>query len=191
MGKYNRRSVRLQGYDYSRCGAYFVTICTQKHACLFGGIVDGDMVLNDAGRMVQTVWNEIPQNYAGVGIDAFQIMPNHIHGIITIGVAVGATPCACSNQTPRDGPNPGSRPKTTPGLSLPDVVHRFKTMTTKRYIDGVKSYQWPRFAGRLWQRNYWEHIVRDEQDLQRIRQYIINNPAKWEMDRENPKYVAS
>ncbi len=175
----NRRSIRLWGYDYSQAGAYFVTICTQKRACLFGDIIDGNMVLNDAGRMVDIVWNEIPKYYAGIDIDAFQIMPNHIHGIIVI--VVGAGPCAC----PDTGQPQGVAP-TTAGLSLPDVVHRFKTLTTKRYADGVKQHNWPRFPGKLWQRNYYEHIVRNENELNRIRQYIINNPVKWELDRENP-----
>ncbi len=83
----------LRGYDYSRTGAYFVTICTQHRECLFGRIVNGETVLNDAGRMVQTGWNEIPTHYPGIGIDALQIMPNHIHGIVAI--VVGAGPCAC------------------------------------------------------------------------------------------------
>ena len=122
------------------------------------------------------VWNEIPKYYPGIVIDAFQIMPNHIHGIIKI---VGAGPCACPNIGQPQGVAPT-------GLSLPDVIHRFKTMTTKRYIDGVKHHGWPRFDGKLWQRNYWEHIIRNDDELNRIRQYIINNPAKWEMDRNHP-----
>jgi len=179
--KHHRRSIRLRGYDYTQTGAYFVTICTHDRQCLFGEIVDGQMVLNDAGRMVETVWNEIPIHYYGVDIDAFQIMPNHIHGIVLL---VGAGPCACPHtvKPPRAGMGQPQGVAPT-GLSLPDVMHRFKTMTTKRYIDGVKQHKWPRFNGKLWQRNYWEHIVRDEQELFRIRQYIINNPAKWEMDR--------
>jgi REP element-mobilizing transposase RayT len=77
-----RRSLRLKGYDYAQAGAYFVTVCTQDRACLFGDIVDGEMRVNEAGRMVQTVWDELPVHYAGVGIDAYVIMPNHIHGVI-------------------------------------------------------------------------------------------------------------
>jgi len=76
-------------------------------------------------------------------------------------------------------------------LSVPDVVHRFKTMTTKRYADGVKQWGWPPFAGRLWQRNYYEHIIRDEVALNRIRTYIANNPLQWELDRENPDFVGA
>jgi putative transposase len=180
--RHHRCSIRLRGYDYTQPGAYFVTICTQNRACLLGQMIDGAMVLSDAGRMVQTVWDEIPVHYAGVAIDAFVVMPNHIHGII---VLVGAAPCG----RPPLGRAPlgqAQGPAPTIGISLPDVVHRFKTMTTKRYADGVKQRGWPLFPGQLWQRNYYEHIIRDEESLNRIRQYIADNPAQWELDRENP-----
>jgi REP element-mobilizing transposase RayT len=157
---HHRRSIRLQGYDYSRAGAYFITICTQNRECLFGEIVDGKMVLNHAGDMIQTVWDEIPDHYTGIEIDEFVVMPNHIHGIIGIVAPTG---------------NTGS-------LSLGDMVHRFKTMTTKRYADGVKQSVWRRFPGKLWQRNYWEYIVRNEMKLGRIREYIHNNSTQWKSD---------
>lgn len=202
--KPNRRSIRLPGYDYSQAGAYFVTICTQNRECLFGDIVNREMVLHSAGRMVETVWNELPKFYPHVSTDAFQIMPNHIHGIVVITrsdavSSVGAGPRACpvvgqprENGRSRDVGQPrGVAPtaaKSTIGhtLSLPDIVHRFKTMTTKRYADGVKQHGWPSFPGKLWQRNYYEHIIRDENDMARIREYITNNPAQWDTDRENP-----
>ena len=171
----NRRSVRLKGYDYAGAGAYFVTICVQNRECLFGRIADGQMVLNDAGMMIQTVWNEIPPHYPGIEIDASVVMPNHIHGIIVI---VGAAP--------RGRPVDGQPQGVAPTLSLPDVVHRFKTMTTKRYADGVKQYGWRRFNGKLWQRNYYEHIIRSDDELNSIREYIAINPAQWALDRENP-----
>jgi REP element-mobilizing transposase RayT len=110
-GKHHRRSLRLQGYDYSQPGAYFVTICTQNNAYLFGDIVDGEMLLNDAGQMVRAVWNELARNYPGIGIDTFVIMPNHIHGIITIhSPAVGAGPRTCPSLRARRGhrPPPGN-----------------------------------------------------------------------------------
>ncbi|OQY05899.1 MAG: hypothetical protein B6I22_06695 [Desulfobacteraceae bacterium 4572_123] len=160
---HHRRSIRLQGYDYSRTGAYFITICTQNRECLFGEIVDGKMALNPAGVMIQTVWDEIPDHYTGIEIDEFVVMPNHVHGIIVIVAPTG---------------NTGS-------LSLGDMVHRFKTMTTKRYADGVKQSGWRRFPGKLWQRNYWEHIVRNEMELGRIREYIHNNSTQWKYDRLN------
>ncbi len=190
---HHRRSIRLQGYDYSQAGAYFITICTKNLECMFGDIVDGKMVLNHAGVMIQTVWDEIPFYYAGIGVDEFTVMPNHMHGIIII---VGATPCGCPVSSPRgcpgvgqeNGPGQAQGPAPTGNtgtLSLGDMVHRFKTMTTKRYADGVKQSGWQSFPGKLWQRNYWEHIIRNEMELSRIRQYIHNNPTQWEFDRLN------
>ncbi len=204
--KHHRRSIRLKGYDYTQAGAYFVTICTQNRECLFGEVVDGEMRLNAAGQMIQSVWNELPAFYPGVDIDEFVVMPNHIHGII---VLVGATPCGRPVTPPNDHPvgaTPCGRPEpgqaqgrhrglplptvtAMPTLSLPDVVHRFKTLTTKRYADGVKQLGWPPFPGRLWQRNYYEHIIRNEESLNRLRQYIANNPAQWQSDGESPRAV--
>ena len=193
---HHRRSIRLRGYDYSRAGAYFITLCTQNRECLFGEILNRETRLNAAGNMIQTVWNEIPNYYPGIEIDEFVIMPNHIHGIVVITTHVGATPRGCpgSSTPPHCCPIPKSGqaqgPAPTPmrqnndvGLSLPDVVHRFKSMTTKRYVDGVKQNGWSSFPGKLWQRNYWEHIIRDESELIRIREYIHNNPAQWELDK--------
>ena len=195
---HRRRSIRFQGYDYSQAGAYFITICTQNRECMFGEIVDGKMVLNHAGKMIQTVWDEIPIHYAGIETDEFVVMPNHIHGIIII--VVGATPCGCPVSTrgcpvstPRACPDNGQPRGVVPTepagntetLSLGDMVHRFKTMTTKRYADGVKQNGWAPFPGRLWQRNYWEHIVRNEMELNRIREYIHTNPTQWKFDRLN------
>jgi REP element-mobilizing transposase RayT len=115
-----------------------------------------------------------PNIIQGGEIDAFVVMPNHIHGII---ILVGAGPRAC--------PALGQPQGVAPTLSLPDVVHRFKTMTTKRYADGVEQCGWRLFPGRLWQRNYYEHIIRNEGDLDAIRRYIACNPLRWHLDREN------
>ncbi len=195
---HHRRSIRLKGYDYSQPGAYFLTICTQDRKCLYGEIVDDKMRLNDAGQMVQTVWDEIPAYYPGIDIDAFMIMPNHIHGIIKIvGAAptqtnanVGAAPCGRPNRQPQNkyGQPRGVAPT---GLSLPDVVNRFKTMTTKRYADGVKQHGWPAFPGKLWQSNYYERVIRDEHELSGIREYIAGNPAQWTTDTDNPFVVGA
>ncbi|MBI4309126.1 MAG: transposase, partial [Candidatus Omnitrophica bacterium] len=159
MNAHNRRSIRLKGYDYAQAGAYFVTVCEHNRECLFGKIADGEMALNNAGRMIQNVWDEIPKHYPDIDIDQFQIMPNHIHGIVVI---VGAGPRACpdnaqpsinrqplpDNGKPRiDGQPRGVAPTV---LSLCDVVHRFKTLTTKKYCDGVKHHWWPTFNGKLW-----------------------------------------
>ncbi len=169
--RHHRRSIRLKGYDYTQPGAYFVTICTEDRECLLGEIVDGEMQLNDAGWMVQTVWDQLPDHYPGVDIDEFVVMPNHVHGIIVlVGDPVGATPRGCPD-----------------GQALPDVVHRFKSFTTALYRQGVAHNAWAPFPGRLWQRNYYEHIIRNERALERIRGYIQNNPIRWTSDRENPQ----
>jgi putative transposase len=181
-----RRSIRLKNYDYTQQGAYFVTICANDQKCIFGNIKNDKMVLNDAGEMVQRVWNEISRFYNGIDIDHFQIMPNHVHGIIMI---VGAGPRACPDNKKSVTGQPhnykGQPQGVAPTLSLSDIIHRFKTMTTKQYCDGVKNNNWPLFNARLWQRNYYEHIIRDEHELNHIREYIINNPATWDTDENN------
>ena len=192
--KHHRRSIRLKNYDYSKNGAYFITICCQNRECLFGKIENSAIILNDAGEMVQRIWNEIQTYYKGIDIDAFQIMPNHIHGIIFIidVIPVGAGPRACP-KTDRVRPDNCCREKeqhhrgqpqgvAPTKLSLSDCVHRFKTITTKRYIDAVKNNSWKPFKGRLWQRNFYDHILRDENELNRIREYIRYNPMRWEED---------
>jgi len=185
---HRRRSIRLKGYDYSQAGAYFVTVCVKDHACLFGDVEQGGMILNDAGNMVKTWWLSIPDKYKHVELDEYMIMPNHIHGIIKI---VGADQCVCpepsvcpeyskySNETRKKGEHIGS--------PLPRMMQWFKTMTTNEYIRGINTHGWERFNGKLWQRNYYEHIIRDDKELQAIREYIIYNPLKWDEDKENPE----
>ncbi len=209
-----RRSIRLKGYDYARAGAYFVTMVTQDRARLFGQLEENGMRLNDGGRAVQRIWDEIPTHYPGVDIDAFVVMPDHVHGIILLTGDGRAGPKAplghppstglpsrghppstalpsqghppstalLSQGHPRGGaPNPrGVAPtsSTAPTLSLADVVQRFKTMTMKLYSDGVRQLGWKPYRGRLWQRNYYERIIRDDAALNRVRQYIARNPTR-------------
>ena len=185
--KHRRRSIRLKNYDYSQSGAYFITVCAQNRACLFGAVADGEMRLNDAGKMVEHWWFELNQKFAAVETDVFVIMPNHCHGIVIVtDGAVGADLCV--------GPEPKSAPGADHGAHtgaplrdpLSTVIQWFKTMTTNEYIRGVKTGAWASFNRRLWQRNYYEHVIRNEDSLNRIREYIQNNPARWEFDRENP-----
>src|SRR3990170_4846715 len=179
----HRRSIRLPAYDYAEAGAYFVTICTQNRECVFGEVVQGRMISNGPGQMVESVWHQLPQHYPGVEVDAFVVMPNHVHGII---ILAGAGPRACPDDPGRpqgEGQPQGVAP--TKSLSLPHVVHRFKSLTTARYRIGVLQNGWRPFPGRLWQRNYHEHIIRNEEELNHIRQYIIDNPSHWERDEEN------
>jgi len=346
--RHHRRSIRLKGYDYSQAGAYFITICTQDRACLFGKVVNGEMRLNDAGRMVLAEWNMLPERFPHVVLDAFVVMPNHVHGIVvitnpatddtattaptivgtglvpvpntgtmgavpnagtmgaapdagtmgaapnagamgaapnagtmgaapddgtmgavpdagtmgaapnagTMGAApdartMGAAPNAGTmgaapddgamgaapdtgmmGAAPNDGmmgaaPDAGATTRVAPtavtivgtglvpvpddgativgtGLvpvpddgattrvapTVGDIVGAFKSRVTVEYIRGVKTSGWPPFRGRLWQRNYYEHIIRNERALNAIRQYIIENPRRWQMDRENEARTA-
>ncbi len=179
---HHRRSIRLKNYEYTTPGWYFVTIVVQDRISLFGEVVDAEMHLNDAGEMVARIWSEIPEFYPGVGIDSFVVMPNHLHGIIVLHgeehnpslASVGADPLCL----------PSSEPPAKP-LSLGDVVRRFKSLTTREYGEGVKHSGWPPFNQRLWQRNYFEHVVRDERDVERLQGYIIDNPVNWAFDVEN------
>ena len=176
--RHHRRSIRLFGYDYRGAGAYFVTICTQNRECVFGEVVQGQTNLNGSGQMVESVWRQFPQQYTGVEVDGFVVMPNHVHGIITL---VGAGPRACPDGS---GQPHGVAPTGT--MSLADVVQRFKSLTTAKYRRGVHRDGWLPFPGRLWQRNYYERIIRDEEEMNRIRRYIMENPARWGDDPENP-----
>lgn len=170
-----RRSLRLQGYDYAQAGAYFVTVCTQGRACLFGGIVDGEMRTNDAGRIVQSEWEALPGRFSGIDVDAFIVMPNHAHGILWIN-PVGA-PFMAPHDPGADDPGAMNRAPT-----LGEIIRTFKAVATRRLRQSGLS----EFA---WQRNYYEHIIRDEASLHRIREYIVNNPLQWALDRENPANV--
>jgi len=178
--RHHRRSIRLAGFDYRQANAYFVTICTQVRCCLLGEIIDEVMHRSDAGRMVEQVWNELPERYPGVDVDAFVVMPNHIHGIIVLsGQAIDGF-----RGNIRRGDGHG-----TIAPSLADIVQRFKSYTTAEYRHAVCHLGWPPFPGKLWQRNYYEHIIRDAASLDTIRQYIETNVLQWSMDEENPKNV--
>jgi REP element-mobilizing transposase RayT len=187
LQRHRRRSIRLKGYDYRWPGAYFVTICTQGRACLFGEVTDGEMRLNDAGRMVERWWKELNHKFPHIRTDAFAVMPNHIHGIIVIEPVkpVPDTQLGAHAGAPRPGGSDDESGAHT-GAPLPEIVQWFKTMTTNEYIRGVRQFCWPAFRCRLWQRNYYEHIIRGEESLNRLRRYIAENPLRWHLDRENP-----
>jgi len=159
---HHRRSIRLSGYDYTQAGVYFVTVCVQDRACLLGQICDSQMQENAAGQMVRTAWEQIPVRYPGADVDEFVIMPNHVHGILLL-----------TESAQEDA-----------SFSLTDVVHRWKSWTTTLYRHGVYEQGWPPFPARLWQRNYYEHIVRNEGEWQTVQDYIRNNPAHWQSDDE-------
>jgi len=194
--KHHRRSIRLKGYDYTSPGAYFVTICAQGRVCLFGQVVDADMVLNDAGRMVQRIWETIPGRFPTIRFDAYVIMPNHFHAIITITDPNTGDDRLDDRDNRRGDPRgrPGVGADTRPAptrletgrVALGDVVGAFKSITTHEYIIGVRNSVWPPFDKRIWQRNYWEHIIRNDAAYQRIKQYVQENPARWVEDQLHP-----
>ena len=193
LEKQHRRSIRLKGYDYANAGAYFVTIVTQGRACLFGEIVNGEMQLNQFGRIVKETWNELPHHYHGVACDAFMVMPNHSHGVIGLvdDDGVGANDVGAGFKPARGvvaGPNSvraGLKPAPTrPGL--PEIIRGFKTFSARRINELRETRGVP-----VWQRNYYEHVIRDEESLNRIREYILNNPARWAFDPENPTATAA
>ena len=168
---HRRRSNRLAGYDYSLAGRYFVTIVTEGRSCCFGEVAGDEMRLNDAGQMACRTWEELPERFAGIKMDYFVVMPNHLHGIVVL----SRSPTGAEDRaTTRVAPTLGS------------VIGAYKSLTTVEYTRGVGALSWPPFERRLWQRNYYEHIVRDNESLSHIRQYILDNPAQWDLDQENP-----
>ncbi|MCP4723911.1 MAG: transposase [bacterium] len=161
----NRCSIRLKDYDYSQCGAYFITICTDKRKCVLGDVVDNHVELSKNGIIVLECINWLKNQYPYIEIDATIIMPNHIHSIIVIKDSRGGS---------RTAPT-GKR------KSLGSLIGAFKTVSTKR-INIIRKSKGVNF----WQRNYYEHVLRNEKELFDIREYILSNPIRWEIDRENP-----
>jgi REP element-mobilizing transposase RayT len=154
-----RKPMRLRGFDYHDRRMYFVTPVTHHRIAHFGTVHHGAMVPSPVGVMVAQVWQEIPRSYPEVTLDAWVVMPNHLHGLLLLEDSDDGEPHA-----------------------LGDIVRWFKTITTNRYIHGVRDQGWPRFPGHLWQRNYYDHLVRTDPDLDRIRTYIATNPATWGRD---------
>jgi putative transposase len=208
--KHHRRSIRLKGYDYSSKGAYFVTLVSHLRECLFGEVATDGVVLNALGEIVVDEWKKSGGIRKNMEFDEFVIMPNHIHGIVHIVDCRGDQPVAPTTKHPQAsarGDEPvlpiqptkqpfangrgeltdgrGDRPvaPTSPAKrSLPSFISGFKSAVTKR-INELR--QMPGIP--VWQRSYYEHIIRDDVSLNRIREYIINNPLQWDLDPENPK----
>ncbi len=192
-----RRSLRLKHYNYAQAGAYFVTVCVQGRSCLFGDIRDADMRLNEAGRMIESAWAELESRFPDVNLDASIVMPNHVHGIIVLAepsttspLGAGLVPARVKSVgaglMPARVKSPVGAGLVPARTTLAIVMGAFKSITTVLYARGVKHSRWPAFHGRIWQRSYYEHVIRDEAALQGIREYIANNPLQWDLDRENP-----
>jgi len=161
--RHQRHSIRLLEHDYSQPGAYFVTVCTLNRVEMFGDVVDNEMVLNGYGRIVGECWRWLSAQYPYVRLDEWVVMPNHLHGVLILG---------------ETGVQTSSEPA---GKSLGRLVGAFKTISTKR-INEARC----KVGGLVWQRDFYDHILRGEQDLNRIREYIAGNPHRWAEDEENP-----
>jgi len=201
-GYRHRRSIRLPGYDYSQPGAYFVTVCVHGGRFLFGDVMDGRMRLNATGDLVQVCWEWLEQQYRYVELDEYVIMPNHVHGIIiltdlvtsdgsrTVTDASDFMTLGGSRTAPREDDIDSCRgaSRSSPTLDyirrkpLGRIIGAFKTVSTKRINELSNS-----SAGRIWQRGFFEHVIRGERDLTRIREYISTNPRRWHLDRDNPE----
>jgi putative transposase len=157
---HHRRSIRLPGYDYSQPGAYFVTICTRQRECSFGTVQDRVVVLSEIGKIVQQCWYALPKHFLFIDIDSFVIMPNHLHGIVII------------NEYGQDSalaPSDGTRAN-----SLSAIVQNFKSVSTRKSTRMLQNRTSP-----IWQRGYYERIIRDETEINQVREYIETNPVRW------------
>jgi len=199
---HHRRSIRLHGYDYSQPGIYFITLCTYNRECLFGEILNGEMRLNEFGKIANQCWLEIPNHFPQTQLDEYIIMPDHIHGIIVlndfVGVQnvgakivgakiVGTKNVGAKNFSPLPMPTPEPTPLPmptreqnitpfrSPSKTIGSIIRGFKIGVTKWFRQNTDIYV-------VWQRNFYEHIIRNEDELNRIRQYIIDNPKKWKTD---------
>jgi REP element-mobilizing transposase RayT len=168
---HHRRSIRMRGYDYAQPGAYFVTVCTQDNRHLFGDVVEGQMRLNESGETVRACWLWLAKRYSHVELDEWIVMPNHIHAIVRIHDRRGGS-----------GTAPGGASRCAPTKPLGRLIGAFKTVSTKRFneIRGTPGTV-------VWQRNYYEHIIRNEDECEKIREYVRRNPLLWACDRYNPE----
>ena len=180
-----RRTIRVQGYDYTQAGAYFITICTRDRECLLGKVVNGKVQLNDTGRLVESVWLQTATVRPDIELDAYVVMPNHFHAIFFIhetpGVA-GATHRVAPTKNYPAAVGKTHRPIGPKPRSVGVIIAQFKSLVTKRINLTQQNLE-----GSVWQRNYYEHVIRDEESLNRICEYIFTNALRWDLDRENLK----
>jgi len=199
---HHRRSIRLRDYDYSQAGGYFITICTHERQCLFGEITDGKMVMNQFGDLADQLWVDLDNRFPNIELNEYVIMPNHMHGIINIhgdnsiveagfthapiAQTYGFTPAPIAHTNGFAPAQTDQINRTTVGATarvaptVGDIVGAYKSRVANEYLRIYKSKKI--YMGKLWQRNYYEHIIRSETELNRIRQYIINNPLNWQTD---------
>ena len=198
---HNRRSIRLKGYDYSQAGSYFITICCHNKECLFGKIEKDIMILNEYGNAAYTQWIQLTERFSNFELDTFQIMPNHMHGIIVlndVGATLadahvhGATARVAENgATARVAENGATarvaRTTEVHSKSVGDIVGAYKSLVANKCLEIFKAkyvnIDPPPIMGKLWHRNFYEHIIRNEKSYQTISNYIINNPVNWQGDK--------
>ena len=188
MSKYNpeiyhRRSIRLKNYDYNQSGAYFITICVQNRECLFGDIHNGNIQLNSFGNIVNQLWGQLSVHFPNVEIDAAVIMPNHFHGIIVITNSRGlvSKPLVSKPLVSKPSINYETQAFYQLKTQLGEIIAYFKYQTTK-LINQQRDLQ----GTKIWQRNYYEHIIRNQKSLEFLREYILNNSLQWEIDQLHP-----
>ncbi len=176
--KRDRKTIRLRDYDYSQAGAYFVTICSKDRKCLLGKIVNSKMDLSDVGNIVNACWQGIAKHVRNVKLDAWIIMPNHVHGIIMIDEMVGTNYNLSLQLKPQRESGRNRFQRVIP-KSLSYAIATFKSAVSRQVRKTATGND---FA---WQARFYEHIIRNDKELSRIREYIQNNPLNWELDREN------
>ncbi len=165
--------MRLKHYDYSQAGCYFITLCVDNRESLFGKIIEDQMILNAAGAMIEKEWQALQNRFPQIELHEYIVMPNHFHAILS------------QQTTPRHVGT--THPSQTTPKTLSEIIGAFKSITTVEYLREVKTSHWKNFDGKLWQRNFWEHVIRNQQSCNEIAQYIMNNPQQWEMDMFKPK----
>ncbi len=175
--KHRRRSIRLGGYDYSQAGEYFLTLCTQKMRCLFGEVKNGEMHLNRIGQIVVSEWRKTAHLRPGIDLGDFVVMPNHLHGLVVI----TRSPQKKTLAVPVDRRAHVSAPLRRYSQELGSIIAGFKSATTSRMNQQRRTPGSP-----VWQRNYYEHIIQDQEDSARTRHYISTNPIFWDLDQYNP-----
>lgn len=183
--KYHRQSIRMKGYDYTLPGAYFVTLLSQNRVCLFGEVENGEIKLSKIGQLVIDCWYGIPKMFNNIELDEFVLMPNHLHGILLINEAPGKGEAFSDMNTSQhvlglENASP-LQPRGTQSGSLSAVIQNFKSVSTRRV-----NQKFFKSGNKIWQRSFYERIVRNDRELNAIRQYILDNPLNWEMDKENP-----
>lgn len=171
---HRRKSIRLKGYDYSQAGLYFITVCTHNRVPLFGEIVDGQMQFNESGIVADEEWRKTEHIRSNIVLHEFVIMPNHVHGIIELVGAHCMRPHGIRPECADSDEQPG-RVQRAPTVG--DIVRGFKSSVTKR-LNAISCTSGQRF----WQRNYYEHIIRNEAAYLKIAEYIQTNPQRWEED---------